>query len=365
MPGVRTYLSRHVAIHPKALLVEAEILMSKGVDDALDRLRISEGALVITPFHQAAGRLRELARGPQRHGSCGVGLGEAVGDALDRPEDAVRAGDFRDRTALLRKLRRVRDRKWAEIEALGPIPPGAAERAAWEGGETVLDRFLEAACPLAERGLVTPDSVLADWLAEPEAAVFEGAQGVLLDEDVGFHPFTTCSRCTPANALEILAEAAPDREIERIGVLRSHGVRHGPGPFPTETAELAGAIEEHNAFGDWQGAVRYGWFDAVLARYALAAAGPIESLAVTHLDAPPRLGHWKVCSGYELEDEEMLAALADPARRTALVSRVTPRLEDCAPTAEAVRRRIEELLGRRVDFVSEGPRAGDVRDLTA
>src|SRR3954462_13447059 len=110
---------------------------------------------------------------------------------------------------------------------------------------------------------------------------------------------------TPANALEILAESSPDIEIERIGVLRSHAVRHGPGPFPTESMDLAGAVQEHNTFGDWQGAVRYGCFDAVLARYALDAAGPIERLAVTHLDAPPRLSRWRVCTGYELEGEEL------------------------------------------------------------
>src|SRR5262249_53628144 len=153
-------------------------------------------------------------------------------------------------------------------------------------GDSLVERFLDAACPLAERGMVTPDAVLAGWLAEPGATVFEGAQGVLLDEDVGFHPFTTWSRCTPANALEILAEHAPETEVERLPALRPHAVRHGPGPSPTETAELAGAIREHNTVGDWQGAVRYGWFDAVLARYALAAAGPVDRLAVTYLDAP-------------------------------------------------------------------------------
>ncbi|HEY7215209.1 MAG TPA: adenylosuccinate synthetase, partial [Thermoanaerobaculia bacterium] len=73
--GVRTFLSRHVVVHPTALLAEAAALRAKGVGDALDRVRLSERALVITPFHQAAGRLRELARGAARHGSCGVGVG--------------------------------------------------------------------------------------------------------------------------------------------------------------------------------------------------------------------------------------------------------------------------------------------------
>ena len=71
IPGVKTYLSRDVVIHPGALLVEGAILEGKGIPDAFSRLRVSEQALVITPFHQAANRIREIVRGSDRHGSCG------------------------------------------------------------------------------------------------------------------------------------------------------------------------------------------------------------------------------------------------------------------------------------------------------
>ncbi len=81
VPGVRTFLSRHVIVHPTALLFEGRALEEKGVGDVFSRLRVSEAARVITPFHQAANRLRELARGEARHGSCGVGVGE-IGHAL-------------------------------------------------------------------------------------------------------------------------------------------------------------------------------------------------------------------------------------------------------------------------------------------
>src|SRR3954451_18527619 len=282
--GVRTFLSRHVVIHPTALLAEAAVLAAKGVPDALSRLRISERALMITPFHQAAGRLRELARGAARHGSCGVGVGEAVGDALERPEEAVTAGDLRDPARLRPRLRRLRERKRHEIETFAGAAL-AGEAAARElsvfASDGLLDRWLAEAGRLATLGLIAGDSTLADWLAAAGAAVFEGAQGVLLDEWAGFHPYTTWSRCTLENALGLLAEAAPDAEVRRIGVLRAHAVRHGPGPLPTETSELRSAVREHNGFGEWQGAVRYGWLDAVLARYALDAVGPLDALALT------------------------------------------------------------------------------------
>ncbi|HTG31623.1 MAG TPA: adenylosuccinate synthetase [Thermoanaerobaculia bacterium] len=371
--GVRTFLSRHVVIHPAGLLAEAAALQAKGVGDALSRLRVSEGALVITPFHQAAGRLRELARGAGRHGSCGVGVGEAVGDALERPDEAVLAGDLRDPARLRPRVRRLRERKREEMAALaGAIPAGpagdaAARELAVFAGDDLLDRWLAEAARLAALGLVVPDSTLADWLGGAAAVVFEGAQGVLLDERAGFHPYTTWSRCTLDNALELLAEAAPGAEVRRIGVLRAHAVRHGPGPLPTETGELRPAVRDHNGFGEWQGAVRYGWFDAVLARYALDVAGPLEGLALTHLDAPARLGRWRVCAGYEASvGSEISPLLAEraaggaAARLTDLLLQARPVLEDCEPAEAAVVQRTERLLGRGVDLLSRGPRSTDV-----
>ena len=80
VPGVRTFLAHPFVLHPTALLVEGDLLRARGVGDIFERLRVSERARVITPFHQAMNRLRELARGEARHGSCGVGVGETVQD---------------------------------------------------------------------------------------------------------------------------------------------------------------------------------------------------------------------------------------------------------------------------------------------
>ena len=382
--GVRTFLSRHVVVHPTALLAEAAALQAQGVGDALDRASLSEDALVITPFHQAAGRLRELARGAERHGTCGVGVGETVKDALERPEEAIRAGDLRDLSRLRPRLRRLRERKEEEIETLArSIQPGAAaaRELAVFSHEGLLDRWLAEAARLVTLGLVVSDSTLTAWLAEAGAVVFEGAQGVLLDEWAGFHPYTTWSRCTFENALEIVTEAAPGAEVQRIGVLRAHAVRHGPGPLPTETEELRPAVREHNGCGEWQGAVRYGWFDAVLARYALDIVGPLDALALTHLDVPSRLGSWRICAGYddpmELAASDLVAErtsgglitrLAAPSDRclalqerlTELLRRVRPVLEDIDPTEPEVVRQTEQMLGCSVDLICRGPRAVDV-----
>lgn len=322
IPGVRTFLSCNVVIHPTALLREEAHLREIGVHDAFERLDISADALVITPFHQELNRLRELARGDERHGSCGVGIGEAVAHARATPDEAVRARDLADRALLRRKLQRIRDSAWEQARDLG-------------GGEIfhrpdVMERWIESASPVASR--VTGEDA---WLQhEPEAVVFEGAQGVLLDEWHGFPPYTTWGSCTSAPARQLLAEFVPDADITTFGVLRTHVVRHGPGPLPTEHAAVKG-ISEHNTFNEWQRHVRYGWFDAVLARHAVDADGAIDALAITHLDWLQRLEQW---------------TYRNPASA----------LQSCAADEDEVLGRIEELVGKRVAFGSRGPSAAQV-----
>jgi len=383
LPGVKTYLSKHVVIHPAALLAEGNILVGKGVGDAFSRLRVSEQALVITPFHQAANHIREMARGAQRHGSCGVGVGEAVEDAQMHGADCVRAGDLSNPSALRRKLRSIRERKRAQlVELVRDGPPGEALAREWAlfESEDGIDEWISRIAPIGEHGLVVPDAVLQGWLQQTEHVVFEGAQGVLLDADAGFHPYTTWSRCTAANAYDLIQEMAPGAEALQIGVMRCYAVRHGPGPLPSETDELTALVAEHNRYNEWQGRVRYGWFDAVLARYALAAAGRLDSLLVTHLDVLPRLKAWNCCTGYTGQLDSGSPAietqvsggilngfrlppalpLAQREQFTRALFGVTPVLELCEPEAGAVIRKIEALIGQPVGMVSDGPRAEDI-----
>jgi adenylosuccinate synthase len=133
-------------------------------------------------------------------------------------------------------------------------------------------------------------------------------------------------------------------------------VRHGPGPLPTETSGLDGRIFDHNRENEWQGPVRYGWFDAVLARYALEVAR-VDALVITHRDEirPP----WKVCVGYRgLDRLPLPRSIADQERLTRTLLEAEPIYEECAP--ESFVSKIESLLGRRVGGVSRGPRWSDV-----
>lgn len=385
-PNVRTYLSRHVVVHPTALLIEGDALEKKGVREPFARLRVSEQALVITPFHQAANRIRESLRGVNRHGSCGVGVGEAVEDAVADARSSVLAGDLRHPALLRRKLESCRERKRDQIikfyqeTTLGIS--GAREFDIFER-ESVIDEWISSISRLNELGLIVSDAILERWLRETDDVVFEGAQGVLIDAETGFHPYTTWSNCTAANALDILQQLAPDAKTLQVGVLRSHAVRHGPGPLPTETDGLASLIAEHNQYNEWQGAVRYGWFDAVLARYALSVTSGIDFLTVTHLDMLSHLEEWRYCSGYTdfsgLDAGDIGAASIDGAltylRYTSLLSlgertqltqalsKATPVLEACRAEEKIVIQNLERLVGKPVGIISDGPSAENVHIL--
>lgn len=196
--------------------------------------------------------LIEAARGPgDVFGSDAAGAYRR----LARLTHAPRAADCAAPGALARKLARLRDRLEAELGWLDG--PGVADVCA-------AYRAFAERVPLVDAGCL-------GRLLRTGPVVFEGAQGVLLDEWRGFHPYTTWSTTTFANAETLLAEAGSAQTALRLGVVRCYMTRHGPGPFVTEdpTLELP---EPHNQHGAWQGVFRAGHFDVV----ALTSHGPAD-----------------------------------------------------------------------------------------
>jgi adenylosuccinate synthase len=285
--GVRTHLSRFMLVDPLALATEAKHLQDLDMGNVFARLTVDEDAMVVTPFHKAANRLREVLRGSGRHGSCGMGVGEAVADSLWFPDRPVRARDLRDLETLLDKFRFFQELKRDEFrswqrELAESIPAQMEWRLLTDPDAPA---FYASLCHrIARRFAVVGGAYLAR-LAAGGHLLFEGAQGVLLDELHGFHPYTTWSNTTFENAQTLLREIGYDGEIERMGVLRTYATRHGAGPFVTEDAALTTLLPDpHNGTGRWQGAFRSGWLDLVMARYALEVCGGADSLAITFLD---------------------------------------------------------------------------------
>lgn len=284
LPGVETHLSRFMLVNPVFMESEAKHLIELGVTDIWDRITVDREALITNPFQVAANRLREMFR-TERHGSCGMGIGETAQDALSDPEGALRAGDLLNPDVTLRKLLRSQERKLSEIEAL-PRRNTEGTRADIEWAilqdkSWAMELAQEVYKPWAHKVRLVTSDYLTWKLSEGTNAVFEGAQGVLLDENHGFHPNTTWSTTTFKNALDLLEGYSG--EVSRVGVMRAHMTRHGAGPFPTE-AKGVRLDGEHNQLGEWQGQFRVGHLDTPLITYARKVIGKLDTIALTHVD---------------------------------------------------------------------------------
>lgn len=351
----RTHLGPDMIVDAYALHAEAGALARVGVADALRRVSIDPHAVMVTPWHALVNRLRETLRGTARHGSTGRGVAEAKLDSERPGAPVLRAADLENWTGPVEAVRAalcaVTDRLLADAPV---VPPEAAElRARFN------DHDLYEAYGLALEGLRPAGVIVTDALPAARLVVLEGAQGALLDRDFGFFPHVTPSRITRAaiDAASATLGIAPPSEV--WGVLRAYATRHGAGPFPSETRALAPYLRErHNDDAGWSGHFRVGWFDAVLARWALAFAGPIDRLAMTCLDRLRALPSRNVVTDWRPATD--LATLA-PSARTELAWTATPVVTSVSAERDyaAV---IETLIEHDIHLESFGPTASAKRE---
>jgi adenylosuccinate synthase len=310
--GAATHCSRYMMINPITFLAEERYLAKDcGIKNAFSRVTIEDGALITTPFHVAANRLVEIARDAGRHGSCGMGVGETMKDSLTfgrGSADVVTAGDLRSLPSLRSKLKRIQERKRSEVDAAGGrVSASSLGVPEWEilSSERFIDIALtEYATFLATGVSIVDEAWLTSLLLREPSAVFEGAQGVLLDQDWGFHPHTTWSDCTWANAERLIPRNLRD-QVRRWGVLRTFSTRHGSGPFPVEADPFPDyARGDHNTFNLWQHNFRAGPFDLVLAKYAVDVMSGIDGLVLTHLDRIEKMEHVPMSTSYIVPETE-------------------------------------------------------------
>lgn len=272
--GARTHLSRFMLVEPFAMINEAEILSGKIGGDPFALLTADPLCPVITPYHWQLNRVRESARGANRHGSCGMGIGELRAGET-RGVDNLLLGDLSDAQTTQRKLCRIRDDIAAEADGSDSISRHYRELILRER----VDDLAEFYRNFAERVTICDSDRLANLLRGC-VSVFEGAQGVLLDEDFGFAPYNSWTKTTADNAREILD--VTDVPHQTIGVVRTYFTRHGPGPFVSEYP--VAVADRFNVWNQWQGPLRKGLFDIVALRYALECDGGVDEIALTHVD---------------------------------------------------------------------------------
>jgi adenylosuccinate synthase len=263
LAGARTHLSRFVLVNPLAMANEAIAIRKKTGIDPTAITTIDPRCPVVTPWHVEANRWRERKRF-EKHGSCGVGIGEVMMDV--EKANHISMGELADGDYYW-QLKRLQERKFKEFPEMEKHCPSIEE--VMDAYDCIIPRLIQK----------MSYEILGGNL------VFEGAQGVLIDEKYGHAPYHTWSNCTFDNAVQVLREIYWSGDVERVGVLRSFATRHGPGPFPTECKELEWAVEDdHNKYNEWQGNFRVGRFDFAAVKYAIESCRGIDSLAVTHLD---------------------------------------------------------------------------------
>jgi len=367
LAGAATLLTQHVLVDPLRLMREQEVLVPKVIGH-LPIITIHKDALVTTPYHAALNRLKERARGLDRHGSCGVGIGETVRYALERREaggqDILTIGDLENGHSTGYRLDRLRKHllpqariAWDRVKDAGAR--GAQDDMNLFADDLLLDTLVFRYGNFTKQVRLVGEDEMMDMVSTQDT-VWEGSQGVLLDEDYGFHPHTTWSRVTHRNAGEMLVQAGVT-DVTNVGVLRVYGHRHGAGPFPGEDPVVKSLVSEpHNGTNEWQHGFRAGWFDTVLAKYAVAVGQPIHQLALTHLDQLSKRSTWPMIVDYPGAD--LLSCRVDPGdfskreRLTAALGEVRDNVNRRCEmvAAEWVPSYISAQLGVPIGIVSRG-----------
>jgi adenylosuccinate synthase len=281
-------------------------------------------------------RYRETLRGESRHGSCGHGVGEARADLLSgRPSLFVR--DLKNRALTEAKLQLIRSAKIDVFRQTNAPDDNPYVKAIFSED---LRKLCHTYRDFVSRFEFGNTDRLKDMLTK-SVSIFEGAQGVLLDETYGFAPYYTWTNTTFANAHELLNGTGV--ESTRIGVLRTFMTRHGAGPFPTESENVR-YTGDHNDTNDWQGRFRFGYMDMMMLQYAIRAAGRIDKLFLTHCDKIDGLTRY--CVSYQNRNHIPFGV------RTEDLMRAEPKEYHYT---ENITRTLEEILGVRVGYTSHGP----------
>ncbi|CAG4883238.1 adenylosuccinate synthetase [Georgfuchsia toluolica] len=361
-PEVICYIGNGVVLSPEALINELDDLAAAGIN-AEPRLRISEACPLILPYHQAIDIARETARGSNKIGTTGRGIGPAYEDKVARR--AIRLQDLLHPKCFAEKLAELLDyHNFVLKNYFG---------AATIDFQQVYDGTL-AMAPRLTRMIADVPRALYDAHKAGANLLFEGAQGTLLDIDHGTYPYVTSSNCV-AGAASAGAGIGPGMLHYVLGITKAYTTRVGGGPFPTELYDAIDKLDpvgKHmstrgHEFGATTGrARRCGWFDAAAMKRSIQING-VSGLCVTKLDVLDGVEELKICTGYKLDGKfsDILPVGADDLARCEPVYETLPgwsentvgikAFDNLPANARTYLTRIEEICGVPVDLISTGP----------
>ena len=353
--SVTCMIGNGVVLSPEALLKEIAKLEEQGVP-VRERLKISPACPLILPYHVALDQARELARGKQKIGTTGRGIGPAYEDKVARR--GLRLGDLLNEEKFAEKLKEVLEyhnfvlTNYYKVDALDFA--------------TVLAETLEMAKQLTPM-MADVTCMLHELRNAGSKIMFEGAQGSLLDIDHGTYPFVTSSNTT-AGGTATGSGFGPLYLDYILGITKAYTTRVGSGPFPTELFDDVGAglAERGHEFGSTTGrARRCGWFDAIALKHAIQV-NSVSGICLTKLDVLDGMDEVKVCVGYKKAGEDCTTPLhADDYEGLEPIYETLPgwsestvgasSLDALPENAKAYIAFVEKAIGAPIDIISTGP----------
>lgn len=354
-PYTVNVIGNGVVVDPEGLFQEVAMLEEQGIQTD-GRLFVSDRAHIVFPYHKVIDALSEKARGEESIGTTKKGIGPCYMDKIERC--GLRICDMLEEDFSRRLEGLIREKNRLIVSVYGGEPLEA---------EGILESYEQYARQI--RPYVADTSLMVDQaLREGKKVLFEGAQGSLLDVDLGTYPYVTSSHPTAGGFLTGVG-IGPSGIHEVIGITKAYTTRVGKGPFVTEEDNETGdrIRTAGHEFGTTTGRPRRcGWFDGVVVRYGARISG-VTGLSLMLTDVLTGFETVKLCEAYKLGDQiiEHFPASLKTLEKCRPVYRELPgwqedisgckTYEELPSQAKAYVQAIEEITGVAVKIISVGP----------
>ena len=353
------FIGAGTVIYPEVLKQEIEDLKKDNID--ISGLKISPLASVTMPYHiDIDGYSEDTAKGDAKIGTTKKGIGPTYTDKISR--HGIKVQDLFDTEGLSKKLDNILPLKNKELTQVYGLKSYSKE--------AILSLCKEYAEIIRPYLCNDWQKIFHDVIKNKKSILFEGAQGVMLDIDWGTYPYVTSSNPVAGGACTG-SGFGPNVMKEIIGVSKAYITRVGEGPFATELNDEIGEKIRNigHEFGTTTGRPRRtGWFDAVVAKYAVLVSG-LTSMALTKLDVFDSFDKIKVCTAYiDKRDGKIYDYYPTNVNMHEFLEPVYETMdgwnedisdirnyENLPENAKKYINRLEELIGTRISIVSVGP----------
>ncbi|MFH1186665.1 MAG: adenylosuccinate synthase [Candidatus Levyibacteriota bacterium] len=355
-----TVIANGTVLNLEVLVGEIESLEKAGV--IIDnRILISPRCHIIMPYHMLLDKLYENIKSKGKTGTTGRGIGPVYADKVSY--NGIRIYDLQNKKLFSEKLETQLLIKNKILVAFGEKPLDQKE----------IEKTFRALYKKIEKFIKEPFPILQNAIKENKKIIFEGAQGVFLDNDWGTYPFVSASTVLSSG---ITAGAGiPVKKVNKIiGIVKAYTTRVGQGPFVTELFDKFGKKLQHDGveFGATTGRKRRcGWFDAEMIRFASKING-FSEIVLTKIDVLDDFDEIKICTHYELNGKKVSYWDGD----TIFLSKVKPiykslkgwkkkttgirNFSNLPRETKAYLKELEKQIGVKVSFISNGQKTDEV-----